>query len=73
MKKKNDQVIAAVTADLRNPSMGYMLIALKHKVGLSFVNQAAKSAGLRRQRGPSRNADTAKAGGQVDQSTVGGQ
>lgn len=52
MKKKSDEVVAAVVADLQNLSMSYMLIALKHRVGLSFVNQVAKAAGLSRPRGP---------------------
>lgn len=52
MKKKSDQVVAAVLADLHDLNLSYMLIALKHKVGLSFVNQVAKSAGLTRPRGP---------------------
>jgi hypothetical protein len=63
MIKKNDQVIAAVTADLCNPSMSYMLIALKHKVGLSFVNQVAKAAGLRRQRGGAKTQEQEQAHG----------
>jgi hypothetical protein len=52
MKKKSEQIVAAVTADLHNPNMSYMLIALKHKVGLSFVNRVAKVVGLTRPRGP---------------------
>lgn len=52
MKKKSQQIVTDVTADLHNPAMSYMLIALKHKVGLSLVNQVAKSIGLIRPRGP---------------------
>lgn len=52
MKKIREQVAAAILADLLNPSMTYMLIAVKHRVGLSFVNQVAKAAGLSRPRGP---------------------
>jgi hypothetical protein len=52
MKKKREQIVADVTADLHNPNMSYMLIALKHKVGPSFVNQVAKTTGLTRPRGP---------------------
>jgi hypothetical protein len=52
MKNKSQQIISAITFDLHNPDMSYMLIALKHHVGLSFVNQAAKAAGITRSRGP---------------------
>jgi hypothetical protein len=51
MKKKSEQVRADVISDLNNPALSYMLIALKHKVGLSYVNQVAKANGLTRPRG----------------------
>jgi hypothetical protein len=52
VRKKTKETVAAITTDLTNPSMSYMLIALKHHVGLSLVNRVAKAAGLTRQRGP---------------------
>jgi hypothetical protein len=52
MKKKSEAVIAAIKADLHIPEMNYMIIAIKHGVGLSKVNQVAKANGLTRPRGP---------------------
>jgi hypothetical protein len=52
MRRKSATVVAAITNDLRDSNMSLMLIAIKHKVGLSFVNQVAKASGQSRKRGP---------------------
>jgi hypothetical protein len=51
MKKNNKKLIAAVIQDLEN-GLSYVLIAVKNSVGVDFVCQTAKRAGLARRSQP---------------------
>jgi transposase-like protein len=57
----------AIAAEIENSDKTYSEIAQQHGVSEQTVFQIARIRGL------CRNADTAEAGGQVDESTVGGQ
>ncbi len=51
-KEEKEALDAAIIADLRNPKLLHVEIAIRNKVGLSRVGALAVANGLRRKRGP---------------------
>lgn len=51
-KEKKETLDAAILADLRNPKLLHVEIALRNKVGLNRIAALATKHGLNRKRGP---------------------
>jgi len=53
MKKEQKQALdEAILADIHDPTLSYIVIAVKHKVGQTRVHQLATAHNLNRKRGP---------------------
>lgn len=51
-KEQKELLETALVADLQNPALRHIDIAVSRKIGLNFINCVAKKNGLGRKRGP---------------------
>jgi hypothetical protein len=51
-KEQKELLETAIVADLHNPALRHIDIAISRKIGLNFINRIAKNNGLGRKRGP---------------------